>query len=99
MNKQAPSSDRWLQLLLGLICMMSISSPQYVWTLFTKPLTAKYGVSLPELQVTFSLLVFLQAFLSPFQGSLIERFGARVLISVGTAAAGLSGALASYAQT
>ena len=30
--------DRWVQLALGLICMMAISSPQYVWTLFTKPL-------------------------------------------------------------
>src|ERR1700761_4710011 len=99
MNKQAPSSDRWLQLLLGLICMMSIASPQYVWTLFTKPLAAKYGVTLPELQVTFSLLVFLQAFLSPFQGSLIDRFGARTLISIGTVTAGLSWMLASYAHS
>jgi MFS transporter, OFA family, oxalate/formate antiporter len=99
MNKQAPSSTRWVQLVLGLICMMSISSPQYVWTLFTKPLAAKFGVALPELQVTFSLLVFLQAFLSPFQGSLIERFGARALISIGTLTAGLSWTLASYAHS
>jgi OFA family oxalate/formate antiporter-like MFS transporter len=90
---------RWIQLILGLICMMSISSPQYIWTLFTKPLAARFGVSLPELQVTFSLLVFLQAFLSPFQGSLIDRFGARTLISVGTLVAGSSWVLASYAQS
>ena len=90
---------RWLQLILGLICMMAISSPQYVWTLFTKPLGAKFGVALPELQVTFSLLVFLQAFLSPFQGSLIDRFGARALISIGTLTAGLSWSLASYAHS
>ncbi len=95
----APSFTRWLQLLLGLICMMSISSPQYVWTLFTKPLAAKLGVGLPELQVTFSLLVFLQAFFSPFQGALIERFGVRALISIGTLMAGLSWTLASYAQS
>jgi MFS transporter, OFA family, oxalate/formate antiporter len=94
-----PVRARWIQLVLGLLCMMSISSPQYIWTLFTKPLAAKLGVTLPELQVTFSLLVFLQAFLSPFQGSLIDRFGARVLISVGTLVAGSSWILASYAQT
>jgi OFA family oxalate/formate antiporter-like MFS transporter len=90
---------RWIQLVLGLICMMSISSPQYIWTLFTKPLAAKFAVSLPELQVTFSLLVFLQAFLSPFQGSLIDRFGARTLLSVGTLVAGSSWILASYAHS
>ena len=90
---------RWMQLALGLICMMSISSPQYVWTLFTKPLAAKLGAGLPELQVTFSVLVFLQAFFSPFQGALIERFGARTLISIGTVMAGLSWTLASYAHS
>ena len=43
--------NRWLQLGLGLVCMMAISSPQYVWTLMTKPLAAKLGIALPELQV------------------------------------------------
>jgi MFS transporter, OFA family, oxalate/formate antiporter len=94
-----PARARWIQLLLGLLCMMSISSPQYIWTLFTKPLAAKFGVTLPELQVTFSLLVFLQAFLSPFQGSLIDRFGARTLISIGTLVAGSSWVLASFAHS
>jgi OFA family oxalate/formate antiporter-like MFS transporter len=94
-----PPRARWIQLILGLICMMSISSPQYIWTLFTKPLCAKFGVTLPELQITFSLLVFLQAFLSPFQGSLIDRFGARTLISIGTLLVGSSWILASHAQT
>ena len=28
----------WTQLLLGVIVMAAISSPQYVWTLFTNPL-------------------------------------------------------------
>src|SRR5579875_1405706 len=59
---RALSRSRWLQLGLGLICMMTISSPQYVWTLLTKPLSDKLGVTLPALQVTFSLLVVLQAF-------------------------------------
>ena len=34
----APRASRWLQLVLGLICMIVISSPQYVWTLFTQPM-------------------------------------------------------------
>ena len=45
---------KWTQLSLGLICMAAISSPQYVWTLLTRPLTEKLGVGLAELQVTFS---------------------------------------------
>ncbi len=72
---------KWTQLALGLICMAAISSPQYVWTLLTRPLTDKLGVGLAELQVTFSLLIILQTFFSPFQGRLVERFGPRLLIS------------------
>ena len=90
---------RWLQLGLGLVCMMTISSPQYVWTLMTKPLGAKLGIALPELQVTFSILVVLQAFFSPFQGALIDRFGPRLLISIGTLLVGVSWMLASDAHS
>jgi oxalate/formate antiporter len=89
--------SRWAQLLFGLVCMMAISSPQYVWTLFTKPLTAKFGVALSTLQVTFSLLIVLQTFFSPFQGSLVDRFGPRRLITIGAILAGLSWVLAANA--
>ena len=94
----APST-RWLQLLLGLICMMAISSPQYVWTLFTKPMAAAYGASPAALQVTFSLLIVLQTFFSPFQGSLVQKFGPRRLISVGAVLSGLSWVLASQVSS
>ena len=71
------SSARWLQLGLGLLCMMAISSPQYVWTLFTKPLGASLSAPAAAIQVTFSILIVLQTFFSPFQGWLVERFGPR----------------------
>jgi OFA family oxalate/formate antiporter-like MFS transporter len=93
------AGNRWQQLLLGLICMAAISSPQAVWTLFTKPLAAKLGIPLPELQVTFSILIVLQTLVSPFQGGLIARFGPRRIISVGTVLAGLSWVLASQAHS
>ncbi len=90
---------RWLQLALGLVCMMAIASPQYTWTLFTKPLGTELGARLPELQVTFSLLIVLQTFLSPLQGFLVDRFGPRFLISAGTVLSGASWMLASHAHT
>ncbi len=89
------NSNRWLQLLLGVIAMMAISSPQYVWTLFTGPLNQRLGTTLPEIQVTFSLLIVLQTFFSPFQAYLVDRFGPRLLISVGAIMAGGSWVLAS----
>ena len=79
------TANRWWQLALGLVVMMSISSPQYTWALFTGSLTKTYGVPLSTLQVTFSLLIVFQTFLSPFQAYLVDRFGARSLISLGAA--------------
>ena len=89
------ASVRWVQLLLGLICMMAISSPQYVWTLFTKPLGSTLGASAAAIQTTFSILVVLQTFFSPFQGWLIDRFGPRLLVALGAGLTGLSWVLAS----
>jgi len=91
--------SRWMQLILGLICMMAISSPQYVWTLFTKPLMAQLAVSLTQLQVTFSVFIVLQTFLSPLQGYLIEKFGPKLLLAAGAIMTGLSWVLASSADT
>ncbi|MGB8278288.1 MAG: oxalate/formate MFS antiporter [Methylovirgula sp.] len=84
----AAARRRWIQLGLGLIVMMAISSPQYVWTLFVKSFQTTTGANLAAVQVTFSLLVVLQTWLSPLQGWLIDRFGPRLLITLG---AGLSG--------
>jgi oxalate/formate antiporter len=67
--------------------------------LFTKPLGAQLGVSLTELQITFSILIVLQTFFSPFQGFLVERFGPRKLLSVGALLMGLSWVLASRADS
>ena len=90
---------RWLQLGLGVICMMSISSSQYVWTLFTKPLGAALGGSLAEIQVTFSVLIVIQTFFSPFQGFLIEKFGPRLLLSAGAILTGASWILAAQVSS
>jgi MFS transporter, OFA family, oxalate/formate antiporter len=91
--------NRWWQLGWGLVCMMAISSSQYVWTLFTTPLTEHLHATLAEIQVTFSVLIVLQTFLSPFQGYLVEVFGPRILLSIGSILTGLSWVLAAGART
>jgi len=88
--------NRWSQLVLGLIAMMAISSPQYVWTLFTGPLNQKLGTTLAELQWTFSLLIILQTWCSPLQAYLVDRFGPRLLISVGALMSGGGWVLSAY---
>ena len=74
--------------------MMAISSPQYVWTLFTKPMVGELRTTMAQLQVTFSILIVLQTFLSPFQGLLVDRFGPRLLLATGAVLTGASWYLA-----
>src|SRR5580658_4732989 len=93
------ASTRWVQLVLGVIAMMSISSPQYVWTLFTKPLQETLGATLPSIQVTFTIVIVLQTFFSPVQGYLVDRFGARTLIGLGCLLSGLGWITAAYATS
>ena len=95
----SPLKSKWVQLALGVICMMAISSPQYVWALFTKPIMGQLGVTLTELQVTFSILIVLQTFFSPFQGYLVDKFGPRLLLSIGTILTGLSWVLSANLTT
>jgi MFS transporter, OFA family, oxalate/formate antiporter len=97
-ERAAWHANRWNQLILGVIAMMAISSPQYVWTLFTGPLNAKLGTTLAELQWTFSLLIILQTWFSPFQAYLVDRFGPRLLISIGALLSGGSWVASAYAQ-
>lgn len=93
------STARWQQLILGLVAMMAISSPQYVWALFTGPLEEKLGAPLSEIQVAFSLLIVLQTFLSPAQGYMIDKFGPRLLLAAGAVLTGLSWVLAAHIDT
>jgi oxalate/formate antiporter len=70
-----------------------------VWTLFTGPLNQKLGTTLPQIQVTFSLLIVLQTFFSPFQAYLVDRFGPKLLIAVGAIMSGGSWVLAAHADS
>jgi MFS transporter, OFA family, oxalate/formate antiporter len=98
-SRRSLASTRGVQLLLGLIAMMSISSPQYVWTLFTKPLQENLGATLAAVQVTFTIVIVLQTWLSPLQGYLVDRFGARLLIAAGCLLSGLGWISAAYATS
>jgi MFS transporter, OFA family, oxalate/formate antiporter len=76
--------------------MMSISSPQYVWTLFTKSFQDGLHTTLPAIQITFSILIVLQTWLSPLQGYLVDKFGARMLIAIGCLLSGLGWISSAY---
>src|SRR5215475_2901726 len=92
----AVAGTRWIQLLLGFIIMMAISSPQYVWTLFVPSFQKTTGAILSEVQWTITLLIVLQTWLSPVQGYLVERIGPKLLIGLGGVLSGAGWITSSY---
>jgi OFA family oxalate/formate antiporter-like MFS transporter len=84
----AASGTRWIQLLMGFIVMMVISSPQYVWTLFVPSFQKTTGAALSDVQWTITILIVLQTWLSPVQGFLVEKLGPKFLIGVGALLSG-----------
>jgi MFS transporter, OFA family, oxalate/formate antiporter len=98
-NETETASARWMQLLFGFIVMMTISSPQYVWTLFVPSFQKTTGSILSEVQWTITFLIVLQTWLSPMQGFLVERLGPKVLIGLGAVTSGVGWIASSYITT
>ena len=81
--------SRWWQLIGCILMMMAIANLQYPWTLFTIPLTQALKVKLSAVQFSFTLFVLLETWLVPFEGWLIDKFGARLVVTVGGVMVGL----------
>lgn len=81
---------RWVQLVLGIVCMALIANLQYGWTLFVNPIETKNHLGLTGIQLAFSIFVLVETWLVPVEGWLVDRFGPRPVIAGGAllAAAG-----------
>jgi len=83
---QAPT-NRWLQLIGGVICMVLIANLQYGWTLFVNPMKQATGWSVADIQIAFSIFVALETWLTPIEGWLADYLGPRrgppVLVAFG----------------
>jgi MFS transporter, OFA family, oxalate/formate antiporter len=94
--ESAATNARWMQLLLGFIVMMTISSPQYVWTLFVPSFQRTTGSILSQVQWTITILIVLQTWLSPLQGYLVDKLGPKVLIGLGAVMSGAGWIASAY---
>ena len=96
----APSSaHRWIQLLLGIVCMAMIANLQYGWTLFVNPIADKYGWSKAAIQVAFTIFVLTETWLVPIEGYLVDRFGPRPVVMVGGILCGVGWVINSFADS
>ena len=91
--------NRWFQMCAGILAMMAIANLQYAWTLFTKPLTTQFRVTLAAVQVAFAAFIFAETWLVPFEGYLVDRLGPRVLIAIGGVLVGAGWIGSGYADS
>ena len=82
--------NRAWQLAGCIVMMMAIANLQYAWTLFTIPISKALGVKLSAVQIAFTLFILLETWLVPFEGWLIDKLGARLVVTVGGLMVGLS---------
>ena len=73
-------SARWVQLVLGIICMAMIANMQYSWAFFINPIDQKYHWGRAAIQFAFTIFVFTETWLAPLEGYLIDKFGPRAMV-------------------
>lgn len=92
-------SNRWAQLVFGIICMAMVANLQYAWTLFVTPIEAKNHWGLSAVQLSFSIFILVETWLVPIEGWLVDRFGPRPVIALGAVLVAAGWVIDSYATT
>src|SRR5215470_15033944 len=95
----AGATGRWLQLVVGVICMVMIANLQYAWTLFVNPIHDKFHWSKEHIQGAFTLFVLAETWLVPVEGYLVDRFGPRLVVVVSGILVGVAWVLNSVADS
>lgn len=100
-DPKAPISDaaRWMQIVVGIVCMVAAANIQYAWTLFVPEIQAQQGWTRASIQTAFTIFVVVQTWLTPIEGYFIDRYGPRVIVAAGGFFTGLSWVVDSYADT
>jgi OFA family oxalate/formate antiporter-like MFS transporter len=75
--------NRWVQLVAGVVCMVMIANLQYGWTYFVDPIDARYHWGRTNIQIAFTIFVFLETWLVPIEGWFVDRFGPRIVVMFG----------------
>jgi MFS transporter, OFA family, oxalate/formate antiporter len=91
-------TNRWLQLIVGVVCMVAAANIQYAWTLFVPEIQKTFKWDRAIIQTAFTIFVVVQTWLTPIEGFLIDKFGPRIMVLLGGLFTGLAWVIYSYAS-
>ena len=94
-----PATNRWLQIVFGVICMVAAANIQYAWTLFVPEIQKTYNWPRAEIQVAFTIFVIVQTWLTPIEGYFIDKYGPSRVVLFGGLMTGLAWVVNSYATS
>jgi OFA family oxalate/formate antiporter-like MFS transporter len=93
------SNKRWLQLVVGVICMIATANIQYAWTLFVPEIQGHFGWARAEIQIAFTIFVLVQTWLAPIEGYFIDKLGPRLMVAFGAVFIGIAWIINSQATS
>ena len=83
--------------------MVLIANLQYGWTLFVNPINKAHDWSIASIQLTFSIFIALETWLTPIEGWIVDVLGARrgpkLVVAFGEIMVALGWIVDAYAQS
>ena len=100
-TQAAPTSSgsRWLQLVMGIVCMAMIANLQYGWTLFVDPIDAKNHWGRAAIQLAFTIFVVTETWLVPIEAWFVDKYGPSIVVMFGGVMISIAWVLNSYADS
>ncbi|HKC74727.1 MAG TPA: OFA family MFS transporter [Chloroflexota bacterium] len=95
-SEQSSLPNRWVLAITAFLMQLALGSV-YAWSVFLKPVIALYHVSRLQANLTFSIVLLALGVTAGFGGYLNNRFGPRVIATVGGILYGLGILLAAFA--
>jgi len=104
MSSMVSSADgehkgRYFQLIIGILCMVMIANLQYGWSFFVDPMSKTQGWSRAAIGGAFSFFVLAETWLVPIEGWFVDKFGPRIVVTLGGILVALAWSLNSMANS
>ena len=90
---------RWPQLTFAVFSTVMLANMQYGWTLFVNPMHDANNWSRASIQVAFTIMIFVNTWLSPVEGWFVDRYGPRFVVMAGAIFSAVSWVINSKAES
>jgi len=98
-GRRVSEGYRWMQLTIGVVCMVMIANYQYGWTFFVPDIQKTFGWDRASIQWAFTLFVLFETWLVPIEGWFVDRYGPRIVVLFGGVLCAIGWVINAYATS